>query len=71
MYRKDPKFLDQQIWANTVDPDHTAPVWSGSTLFAILSASFDQITLRYSHLVRILGWLQQIFLVSEFLGLLW
>ena len=36
----------------------TAPweaVWSGSTLFAFLSASF----------VQILGWLQQIFGVSE------
>ena len=48
-YCKDPKFLDRQVWANSVDPDQTAPrgaVWSVSTLFAILSASFDRITLR-------------------------
>ena len=24
-YRNDPKFLDRQIWANSVDPDQTAP----------------------------------------------
>ena len=40
------------FWTNrpgqTVDPDQTAPraVWSGSTLFAIPSASFALITLR-------------------------
>ena len=46
-YRNDPKFLDRQVWANSLDPDHTAPtVWSGSTLFAIPSASFGCITLR-------------------------
>ena len=39
-YSNDPKFLHKHVWANSVDPDHTAPevaVWSGSTLFAILS----------------------------------
>ena len=25
MYRNDPKFLDRQVWANSVDPDQTAP----------------------------------------------
>ena len=47
-YRNDPKFLDRQAWANSADPDQTAPrgaVWSGSTLFAIPSASFGLITL--------------------------
>ena len=34
-------------------------VWSGSTLFAIPSASFGAI------LLKILGWLQQIFRVSQ------
>ena len=29
-----PKFSDRQVWANSVDPDQTAPR-SGSTLFAI------------------------------------
>ena len=40
-YRNDPKVWDRQVCANSVDPDQTAPlgaVWSGSTLFAILSA---------------------------------
>ena len=50
-YRNDPKFLDRYAWANSADPDQTAPkgpkgaVWSGSTLFAIPSASFGLITL--------------------------
>ena len=47
-YRNDPKFLDRQVWANSADPDQTAPtgaVWSGSTLFAIPSASFGLINL--------------------------
>ena len=38
-YRNDSKFFDSQVWANSVDPDDTA-IWSGSTLFAIPSASF-------------------------------
>ena len=53
VYRND-KCLDRQVWANSVDPDQTAPkgaVWSGSTLFAIVSASFERITLWQSHLV--------------------
>ena len=45
-------------------------VWSGFTLFASLFAYFVRITLRQSHLVQILGWLQRIFQLSEFLGLL-
>ena len=43
-YRNDPKFSDRYAWANSADPDQIAPrvaVWSGSTLFAILSASFE------------------------------
>ena len=35
--------LDRQVWADSVDPDQTAQ--SGSTLFAILSASFGRSTL--------------------------
>ena len=37
-YCNDPKFSDRQVWANSADPDKTAPTeadWSGSTLFAI------------------------------------
>ena len=48
IYRNDPKFSDRYAWANSADPDQTAPrgaVCSGATLFAILSASFALITL--------------------------
>ena len=47
------------LWANSVDPDRTTPVWSGSALFAIPSASFGLISLWLSHSVQILGQLQQ------------
>ena len=46
-YRNDPMFSDRYAWANSADPDQTAPrgaVWSGATLFAIPSASFGLIT---------------------------
>ena len=46
MNRHDPKFSDRQVWANSADPDQTGPreaVWSGTTLFAIPSASFGRI----------------------------
>ena len=39
-YRNDPKFLDRYAWANSADPDQTAP-----RVFAILSASFGLIAL--------------------------
>ena len=70
-YRNYPKFSDRQAWANSADPDQTAPrgaVWLGSTLFAIPSASFGLNTLWLSHIVQILEWLPQIFWVSEYLG---
>ena len=47
-YHNDPKFLDRYAWANSADPDQSAPlgaVWSVSTLFAIPSASFGLITI--------------------------
>ena len=59
MYRNYPKVLDGQVWANSVDPDQTAPkgaVWSGSTLFAIPSALFGHITLEQIHIVQFLEW---------------
>ena len=71
MYRNVPKFSDREVWANSADPDQTAPrgaVWSGSTLFAIPSTLFGLITLWQSHIVQILGWLQQTVWVSEYLG---
>ena len=46
-YRNDPKFSDRKAWANSADPDQTAPlgaplgaVWSGSALFVIPAAFF-------------------------------
>ena len=45
-YHNNPKVLDRQVWTNSVDPEKTqSEVWSGSTLFAIQSASFGRITL--------------------------
>ena len=44
IYHNGSKFLDRQMWTNSIDPDHTAlegKVWSGSTMFAILSAPLD------------------------------
>ena len=29
-YCNDPKFSDRQVWANSVDPDQTAPLWANS-----------------------------------------
>ena len=55
-YRNVPKLSDRQVWANSADPDQTAPwgaIWSGFALFAIPSASFGFITLRKSHLVQL------------------
>ena len=60
-YHNEPMFSDRQVWANSVDPDLTAPrgaVRSGSTLFAIPSASFGHITLYQNDTVPILGYLQ-------------
>ena len=42
-YSNDPKFSDRKVWANSADPDQTAPrgaVLSGSSLFAIFFAPF-------------------------------
>ena len=68
MYRNDPKFSDTYAWAKSADPDQTAPrgaVWSGSTLFAIPSASLD--SLLYGRATaQILEWLQQIFGCPKF-----
>ena len=49
-YRNVPKFSDTQVWAKSADPDQTAPraVWSGSALFAILSASLCIFWMHYS-----------------------
>ena len=44
-YCKNTKYSERQVWANSVDPDQTAPS-SASTLFAILSPSFGRITVH-------------------------
>ena len=46
-YCNDPKFSDRKVWANSADPDQTAPIgafWSVSSLFAIPFASSGCIT---------------------------
>ena len=57
-YRNVPKFSDTQVWAKVQTQIRLleGAVLSGSTLFAIPSASFGCITLRKSHLVELLGW---------------
>ena len=62
-------FLSFQTFGQTGLGKQCRPgsVWSRSTLFAIPSASFGCISLRKSHLVQLLGWLQQI---SNILGFL-
>ena len=43
MHINDPKFSDRAVWANSADPDQTAPrgaVSLGSSLFAISFAFF-------------------------------
>ena len=58
LYLNGPKFSDRQAFANSVDPDQTAPrgaprgaVRSGSTLFVILTPPFGQISLWKDHFV--------------------
>ena len=58
-YRNFPKFSDRQVWANSADPDQTAP-----RLFAIAC-----ITLRKRHLVTFKV-ITLNFWVSEILGFL-
>ena len=46
MYRNVPMFSGRQVKANSEDPYRTEDaVWSGSTLFVILSTAFERITL--------------------------
>ena len=64
----DPKFSDKQVWANSADPDPTAPrgaVGSGSSLFAIPFESFWRNIERFDLSTWILGGLQQSFLGSQ------
>ena len=57
-----------------VDADQaapTGPVWSESTQFAITSVFLDALLSWGDCFDRMLVWLQQVFRVSEFLGILW
>ena len=45
LYRNAPKFSDKQVWANSVDPDQTAPEGAASDQGIIPSASFGCIAL--------------------------
>ena len=65
LYHNDPKFSDILSF-RTDRSGQTAQtqirlLLSGSTLFAISSASFGCISVTKNHLVKLLGWLQQIF----------
>ena len=43
-YHNDPKFVDKQVWANSVDHDQTDPsraIWSVYILFSIPAAFLD------------------------------
>ena len=66
-YRNDPTFTDRVVWANSVDPDQTAPegtVWSKSKCHSvsIIWTHYSMVSLT----VQFLGWLQQFFRVSNF-----
>ena len=61
------------VSANSADQDQTASeeaVWSGSTLFAIVSASFGCINAMLHQTLPILGQLWQLFEVSQILEFL-
>ena len=62
-------FLNRQVWANSVDQDQSSLIreFSGSTLFAIPSASFGCIILWQSHLLHFKGDYSNFFR-SRFLG---
>ena len=47
-YCNDPQFEDRQVWANSVDSDHTA-VWSESVLFYILWTQYSMVKLCCSN----------------------
>ena len=65
-YRNDPKFSDIRLGKQC----RPRSFWSGSTLFAIPSACFGCNTLMVEPLCSNFRGLQQIFQVSEYLGLL-
>ena len=73
IYHNDPKFSDRYAWANSVDPDQTAPrgaIWSGATLF------FHSICIFWTHYSMVepncsnFSIITAVFWVSEYLGML-
>ena len=66
-------YWDRLVSANSADQDQTASeeaVWSGSTLFAIASGSFECINAMLHQTLPILGQLWQLFEVSQILEFL-
>ena len=73
IYHNDPKFSDRYAWANSVDPDQTAPrgaIWSVATLF------FHSICIFWTHYSMVepncsnFSIITAVFWVSEYLGML-
>ena len=63
-------YWDRQVSANSADQDQTASeeaVWSGSTLFAIPSASFGCINAMLHQTFLFLGQLYEVSQILEFL----
>ena len=72
-YRINSMYWDRQVSANSADQDQTASeeaVWSGSTLFAIPSASFGCINVMLHQTFLFLGQLWKLFEVSQILEFL-
>ena len=72
-YRTNSMYWDRQVSANSADQDQTASeeaVWSGSTLFAIPSASFGCINTMLHQTFLFLGQLWQLFELSQILEFL-
>ena len=65
LYRNGPTFSDWKVWANSV-----GAVRSGSTLFAIPSATIGLSTVWKNRIVQILSCLQQVFRCPNFLEVL-
>ena len=42
-YRNDPKFLDKRVWANSAEPDQTAPLDQGFHCLLFHLHLFDNI----------------------------
>ena len=75
-YHNDPKYLDRQIWANSADPDQTAPRRVSSSLIRVYTVchSLCIIWMHYSKLkppCLTFRMIKVIFWVSEFFWISW